>query len=392
MLALLVGVLVLTGANGCSSDPNVEGAKLDLRNNDYDRALENLEAALAKNPDNAEALKLKGDVLAKKAETVTDSDEHSAMVDEMMASYTRASELGLDVSREVTMAYYKEFDLGSKAFNRGRDDESAYGLAAAYFGNAARIYPDSTGPYVNQAYSLINAGQMEDAIAPFEAATNLGDNDPQTYVFLADLYRQNERAGEAVTLLEKASEMFPDNTDIQAQLLNAYQASGQIDRAMQKYEEAVASDPANKLYQYNYGSMLLQAEMFDKAIEHLTKAVELDAQYANAYYNLGAAYINRAVRYSEQINAIDDELRNNRADMTAAQIAEKEKEMEGLAQMRRDSFSGAVTPLESAKELTEAEGGEDMTGICQALFSAYVQTDQEAKAKEVQACAGYEDM
>lgn len=391
-LALFVGVMMLTGANGCSSDPNVEGAKLDLRNKDYDRALENLETALAANPDNAEALKLKGDVLSAKAETVRDADEHSAMVDEMIAAYSRASELGLDVSREMTMAYFKEFDMGGKAFNRGRDNSEEYTAAAAFFANASKIYPDSTGPYVNRAYSLINAGETAMAIEPFESAVEMGDDDPQTYIFLADLYRQNDRASDAVLLLEKAGTMFPDNIDIQAQLLNAYQASGQTDRAMAKYEEAVNQDPNNKLYQYNYGSMLLQEEMYDKAVVHLTKATELDPEYSNAYYNLGAAYINQAVSYSEQINAIDDELRENRDNMSDADISAKEAEMESLGEARLASFSNAVGPLERAKALTEAGEGQDLTGICQALFSAYVQTNQEDKAKSVQECAGYEEM
>ena len=392
ILALFVGVMVIAGANGCSSDPNVEGAKLDLRNKDYDRALENLETALAANPDNTEALKLKGDVLSAKAETVSDVDEHSALVDEMIEAYNRAAELGVDVSGGLTMAYVREFDLGSKAFNRGRDDRDEYHAAAAYFNNATKIFPDSTGPYVNQAYSLINAGETTGAIEPFEAAIERGDDDPQTYIFLADLYRQNDRANEAVSLLETASNMFPDNVDIQAQLLNAYQASGQVDRAMQKYEEAVARDPNNKLYQYNYGSMLLQEERYDEAVEHLSEAVELDPEYSNAYYNLGAAYINKAVMFSEELNVIDDELRENRDDLSAAEVSAKESEMEELAEARRESFSSAIVPLERAKELTEAGEGQDLTGICQALFSAYVQTNQEEKAKTVQACAGYEEM
>jgi tetratricopeptide (TPR) repeat protein len=224
-----------------------------------------------------------------------------------------------------------------------------------------------------------------------EKAVELGDTDAQTYVFLADLYRQNDRAADAVPLLEGASEMFPDNTDIQAQLLNAYQASGQIDRAMTKYEEQIARDPDNKLYLYNYGSLLLQAEMYDKAIANLTRAVELDPDYGNAFYNLGAAYINQAVEYSEEINAIDDELRNNRENMSDDEISSSETRMQELAELRRASFSEAIGPLERAKELAEATG-EDMIGVCQALFSAYVQTDQEDMAKSVQTCAGYEDM
>jgi len=391
VLALTVGLILLAGADGCSSDPNVEGAKLDLRNKDYDRALQNLETALANNPDNAEAYKLKGDVLQEKASTIQQVDQHTGLVDEMIMAYGRASELGLDVSREMSLAYYKEFDLGSKAFNRGRDDKDAFVDAASFFRNATKIFPDSTGPYVNMGYSLINANMLSDAIGPFERAIQLGDDDAQTYVFLADLYRQNDRSADAVPLLENASEMFPDNTDIQAQLLNAYQSSGQIDRAMAKYEEQISRDPDNKLYLYNYGSLLLQAEIFDKAIENLTRAVELDPEYGNAFYNLGAAYINQAVAYSEQINAIDDELRSGRENMSEDEISAKEAQMEELSELRRTSFAEAIGPLERAKELTEAQGG-DMVGVCQALFSAYVQTDQEEMAKAVQECAGYEDM
>jgi tetratricopeptide (TPR) repeat protein len=391
VLALLVGFVMLAGADGCSSDPNVEGAKLDLRNKDYDRALENLETAIANNPDNAEAYKLKGDVLQEKAAIVTDIAEHSTMVDQMITAYGRATELGLDVSREMALAFYKEFDLGGKAFNRGRDNKEAYTDAAGFFRNATKIYPDSAGPYVNMAYSLINAGNLTEAVAPFEKAVQMGDKDAQTYVFLADLYNQSDRSNDAVTLLEEASEMFPDNTDIQAQLLNAFQSSGQIDRAMEKYEEQIASDPDNKLYRYNFGSLLLQAEDFGKAIENLTRAVELDPEYGNAFYNLGAAYVNQAVEYSEEINTIDDELRSNRDTMSAADISAREARMEELAEMRRASFAEAIGPLERAKELTEIKG-EDLTGICMALFSAYVQTDQEDMAKSVQSCAGYEDM
>ena len=75
ILSLLVGALLMGGADGCSSDPNVEGAKLDLRNQDYDRALRNLETALENNPQNAEAYELKGRVLSEKAFSTSEQDK-----------------------------------------------------------------------------------------------------------------------------------------------------------------------------------------------------------------------------------------------------------------------------------------------------------------------------
>ena len=60
-IVLFVGGMLTMGA-GCSSDPNVEGAKLDLRNKDYDRAIVNLDKAIETNPGNHEAYFLKGQV------------------------------------------------------------------------------------------------------------------------------------------------------------------------------------------------------------------------------------------------------------------------------------------------------------------------------------------
>jgi tetratricopeptide (TPR) repeat protein len=386
-LSLVVGFFLLSG-EGCSSDPNVEGAKLDLRNKDYDRAIENLETAIAANPENAEAHKLMGDVLSEKAFTVPEAAEHTRLFNNMVESYGQAGALGLDVSRELTIAYWKEFERGTQAFNRGANDESEYDSAADYFANASSIYPDSSAPFINRAYSLINAGRTTEAIEPFEAALERGDVDEQTYVFLADLYRQDDRGADAVTLLETASDLYPENLDIQAQLLNAYQMTGELDRAMAKYQEEVNRDPENKLYRYNYGSLLLQAEMYDLAIEQLSEAVRLDPDYGNAQYNLGASYINKAVSIADTINVIDDEIRAG--GLTDAEEEAKRAEIDGLTETKRATFASAVGPLAKSKELAEADG-EDTVAICQALFSAYVQTGMQDEAMTVQECAGYED-
>ncbi|HYE57203.1 MAG TPA: hypothetical protein VD948_01810, partial [Rhodothermales bacterium] len=74
VFALVFAGLALTGA-GCSSDPNVEGAKLNFRNRDFPAAMNNLESALAKNPNNAEALDLRAQVQVQMALAATDPAE-----------------------------------------------------------------------------------------------------------------------------------------------------------------------------------------------------------------------------------------------------------------------------------------------------------------------------
>ena len=395
LLALLVCGFLFMGADGCASDPNVEGAKLDLKSKEYDRALENVEIALQKNPDNTEALELKGRILQEKAFTIDDPNEHANLISQMMEAFERAAildpELDQTIENTLRIAYINEFQRGVQAFNRGRTNELEFNTAVIYFQAASVIMPDSAGPYVNQGFALMNAGRDAEAIVPFERAITHGENAADTYTFLSNLYLVNNRAADAVTLLKTARDLYPQDADMQAQLLNAYQLSGQIDLAMEEYGAAVAEDPNNKIYRYNYGSLLLDANQFDDAIEQLQVAVDLDNQYANAQYNLGAAYVNKAVTINDQINAIDDDLRANRDSYSDAEKNARQDEMDRLADDRRALFQQAIAPLEQARTLFEANG-EDAMAICQVLFQRYVQTNQRDRAESIQACAGYDDM
>jgi len=251
IFVLLLSGFLMMGADGCSGDPNVEGAKLDLRNKDYDRALENLATALEKNPQNAAALELKGQVLQAKATDTADAKEHVDLVKQSVESFHKAAELdpkiASSLSNTMALAYYNEFQRGAQAFNRGKSDPSAFNDAVLYFQTTSMIAPDSTGPYVNEAFAYMNSGDDSLAIEPFENAIAHGDTQADTYTFLGNLYLSHGRASDAVTLLETANAAYPDNTDMEAQLLNAYTVSGQMDRAMEKYEESVKADPDNKV-------------------------------------------------------------------------------------------------------------------------------------------------
>ncbi len=391
---LAIGLfLVLAGPGGCSGDPNIEGAKLDLRNKDYARALENVEKALQRDPQNAEAYELKGriilDILTNQQNL--DPEARQDTVRAMVAAFQKAVELDPklqeSVLNQLRFAYVREFQNGVNAFNRGREDSTYYLHAASYFENATIIQPDSAGAYVNQAFSLLNAGRQAEAISPLETAIARGETSKDTYLILADLYRLQQQPEKALEVLEEARARYPNDPEVESQLLNAYVQAGKVEEAMQVYKEAVAREPDNKLYRYNYGSLLLEGGRYDEAIEHLKKATELDPEYANAFYNLGAAYINKAVDVNERAIALDDSLRTHRDQLSEVQRKQLEEEIARLVEERRQLFAQAIPPLERARELMEARG-ENTQPICRALFQAYVQTDQTEKAKEVEACAG----
>lgn len=201
-LVVLLGGFLLIGAPGCSSDPNVEGAKLDLKNKDYDRALENITKALDTDPANAEAHELKGQILQEQAFGIPDAEQHGALLEEMMTAYHRCVELdptrNATVENQLKIAYFNEFNRGIQAFNRGEQaqdekKQAELNAAASYFGNAAMMFPDSSDAYINQAYAYFGSGQSEMAIEPFEMAIEKGDTAEDTFVYLGDLYRTYDR-------------------------------------------------------------------------------------------------------------------------------------------------------------------------------------------------------
>ncbi len=391
----LLTVFVLMGASTCSSDPNVEGAKLDLRNKDYDRALENLETALQRNPDNAEALDLKGQVLQDQLASVNDPEQHRAMLNEMVESYRRAIELDPSLSETTTqrlrIAYYNEFQKGLDAFQAGNQDEEQYDVAYEYFRNASFVFPDSSDAYANQAYALLNAGRQEEATSALELAMNAGDDSEDTYVYLGDLYRTQGRHDDAIELIQEGLDKYPTNEQLWSILLNEYVATGQLDQAMDRYSQLVEQAPDNKLYRFNYGTLLLNAERYDEAVSQLQRAIELDPEYPNAQYNLAAAYVNKAVDLSERIGEVDDQLRAERDQLSDSEITQREQQIEEMAEDRRQLFYQAIPPLEKALQLYQ-DAGESATDVCQTLFTAYVQTQQNDKAETVAECAGYEDI
>jgi tetratricopeptide (TPR) repeat protein len=394
LLSLLLGAFLLVGADGCSSDPNVEGAKLDLRSKDYDRALQNLATALEKDPANAEAYELKGRVLSEKATATPDQAEHIDLIMEMVEAFKSATSIDPTYTEAVTnsmrFSYVSEFQRGTQAFNRGRNDDSEFLTAARYFRSAADIMPDSSGAYVNEAFSYMNGKSPESAIGPFEDALAAGDTDPDNYRLLSGLYQSNDRMDDSIELLETVSTMYPEDGEIQSELLNAYQISGQIDKALDRYRTAVENDPENSLYRYDYGSLLVQAGQNEPALEQLQAAIAIDPNYSNAHFNIGAVYINQAVEANERVKEVDDKLRAERSDLSRDQIDEREAAIDVLVDERRDFFALAIAPLETARELFEANE-EDVTDVCRALFQSYAQTNQTDKAQEVSECAGYED-
>ena len=90
-------------------------------------------------------------------------------------------------------------------------------------------------------------------------------------------------------------------TDLAQRAINA-RAVGDIETAIELFEQAIAADPANAVALSNYGRLLTLAFSLDRAIELLEAARDLQPSDAQAWLDLATAY-ERAQRFRESREA-----------------------------------------------------------------------------------------
>lgn len=372
---LLLLSAIAIGLVGCAAgDPNVEGAKLDLRNGDYEAALNNIETALETNPSNPEAYLLRVEVLRQQYENTPGAQPKRAILAEtydlMVSSFDRAAELLPAEDPRVDQARLAVWALGVNAGNDIiRDPDADVTEAIGYFRRTTELYPDSSQGYLGLGLSYLRDGNATEAIGPLAEGVEAAPDDAVLAYYYGRALVLADRPSEAITFLEGVQDRFPEDEDIQTMLLNAYSLAGETDRAIERYAEAVERQPDNGALRYNYGALLLQAERFDEAIVQLQTATELDPANSDAFYNLGAAYQNKAAALNEQANETED------VDAANALIDE-----------RNENLELALAPLMEARAISA--GTPDEPGVCDALFRVYTQLGRVDEAEGVAECAG----
>ena len=395
---LLIALLAFTTVPLTTAQ--IRQARRALRDGNFQAAHEAVAAALAEDDEDHNAYELRAEIHQAQAEA-SEGLERVAHLKEWAADLRLVLELRPRNENEIMpqflMAYQTYFMGGVDAFNQATTaaDEGMqaglYEAASLGFQSAAAVMPDSLDPHINWAFAEISGGTDTDAIVPLIRAIEIGPVEVDWYNYLARIYLTNEQAAEAVEVLNEASDAFPANEEIQALLLNAYNATGQNDLAVDRYIQRVEDMPEDALSRYNLGSLLLQQEQYDAAIEHLLVATDLDPANGNAWYNLGAAYINKATDLQTTISDLDDALRAERDALEEAEVDARQAEIDALVDQRRSLMGEAIPHLETAKGLAESDGT-DVSGICRALYQAYAQVDSTMdRVDSVAACAGFDD-
>ena len=106
-------------------------------------------------------------------------------------------------------------------------------------------------------------------------------------VILGDMGRKIE----ALSALQKALEIAPQDTRTYNNLGNILKGLGRFEEAELSFKQSIKLNPKSALAHNNFGTMLREIERFDEAKTSFAKAIRLDPEFALAYNNLGLAFV-----------------------------------------------------------------------------------------------------
>lgn len=194
--------------------------------------------------------------------------------------------------------------------------------------------------------------------------------------------KQDDLEENAIKYLKMGRERYPEDIDLIFGEANFYLLAGKTEEARDVLNIAIERDPENPSLHFAFGAnyekmandeLLSEEERetaFQESIKAYERAIELNDEYIDAYYNLGALFFNRGIQIFEEA---EDELRDTR---DFRKYQEREKEI-------KEMWLKAQPHMERAKELIDPQHPM-YRAIITSLFQLYARTDQQEKQEEIQ--------
>jgi tetratricopeptide (TPR) repeat protein len=314
---LLISLIAVAVLASCGGDPNIESAKLNLRNNDFDGVIASAQQALQENPENALAYYYIGIAYLGKSEqkplTQQREDLENARINldrasELFAAQGITSEEAA-LSRDLLVARWQNFyvDAVDPLDFEGENDPRQLQTSIDNLWNAVAVAPDTVMNYDALAEVYFLMEDLEKAISSMKTAIEM-DPVADMFRFQRIVYFYSLAGDEEGTLamLQDARKRFPTEAYFAQEVANIYLRRGDSDTAIAILMELIDIDPENAEYRLVIGSQIYR--------EYLEMNREVNDKY-------------------DQIFALNDEFRDEarKARPNTRRIQEIENEIKALA-------------------------------------------------------------
>lgn len=171
-------------------------------------------------------------------------------------------------------------------------EKKMYEEAGRDFRNASIINPADADYRNNLGSAYLEKGEVELAIKEFQEAIKIDKRLSSAYYNLSIAYKRLDKEDEVLNNLRMAAKFSPENNKYTEKLANHFYFQHDIANAIKYYEKALKISDHNARLLVSYGVCLGAVGEHQKASEEFIKAIKIDADYVNAYLNLGNSYMN----------------------------------------------------------------------------------------------------
>lgn len=349
LIALLFGVVSALFFFGCQSK-EVTSAKVYIQQNDWDKAIEQLEQAVKLYPADAEAHFLLGQGYAEKK-------RWQDMNKEFDASLAVAPTFQQQITSTREKNWVDVFNDGVKKVNSG--DLTG---AIKSFETSLVINQKHTESYQNLAYAFTKNEQIEKATETYLNWLTVDPGNVVAMKALGAIYFDQKEFDKALEVYQKILKLTPDDVDAIAYIAMLYDNKGEPDKAVEYYQKALEKRPEDTDLIFNLGRYFYMKSQYDQAIEQFRKVIQLSPDDFDATVNVGNAFLSMGQNKYKELKKYEDDGK----DIPAAGLSE----MKGF-------FKEAVTFLEKAVSLKPED-----SNAWYNLGVAYINSGETEKGKE----------
>jgi len=192
---------------------------------------------------------------------------------------------------------------------------------------------------------------------------NVDGAGPDLYKSMSKIYKKEGDKVKAAEYISKGRKAYPDDNSLLVEELQGFLQSGNNDQALANLNTGITNDPTNSVLYFARGTVYENLKNKENAVADYKKAIELNPNYYDAAFNLGAYYFNSG---ADKINE------SNKLPLS------KVKEYDALKAEAKKDFQAAVPYIATAHRIKPGDGA---TG--EMLINLYTQTGQYDKAKEI---------
>lgn len=314
LVVIVVGcVPAFVGAQGME----VTSAKVYLQQTPplYDKALDLLNQAVAKHPENMEVHYLLGLIYSRRANYELALKEWEVVDPEKLKGNTGGKKDRKIYEDERKQLWTNSFNIGIKLFGEKNFEE-----AAVRFRVAAKATPADPLANVNLGLCLLNAQKTEESIEPLKKGLAV---DPKNVAALDGLSKVYFRLANAAddndpkkkeyykSAIETYTNFLQLKKDDPAAYLNmaiSYMAIGDTTKAMETYQAGIDNVPQTVEFYFNLSLLYYRLKQYDKATTLLQKARELKPDDQEVLMNLGTMYYSTQ-QYTNAIEPLEAHLK-----------------------------------------------------------------------------------